>query len=250
MSKKPVVHAYFLCYNEENILPHLIKHYSNFCEKITIIDNKSTDNSVEIVKSFPNTEVLTFESNNSFHDGVHIDVKNNVWKSSIGVADYVILGDTDEFLYHENMIEFLITSFNNGITIFKPEGHHMVGDEDLNLLPNDNILEKVKYGVRTEVLDKMMMFNCNKIKEINYNFGCHNASPLGEVKLSTDNSLKMLHFKFMGLKDYLYKNKIRGERLSDFNKKYGFGTYYLFTEEECTNDYLGNYLKNRKQILK
>jgi len=250
MSKKPIVHAYFLCYNEQTVLPHLIKHYSKFCEKITIIDNKSTDGSVEIAKSFPNTEVLSFESNDSFHDGVHIDIKNSIWKSSIGVADYVVLGDTDEFLYHENMIEFLTKSLEDGITIFKPEGYHMVGDEDLHLLPDNNILEKVKYGVRTSVLDKMMMFNCNKIKEINYNFGCHNANPIGEIKLSSDNSLKMLHYKFLGLKDYLHKNKTKGARLSDFNKKYGFGTYYLFTEEECTNDYLGNYLKNRKQILK
>ena len=113
--KKPIVHAYFLCYNESNILPHLIKYYSTFCEKIHIVDNHSTDNSREIVESFSNTEFSTFDSNGEFNDHSNKEVKNNIWKKSRGKADYVILGDTDEFLYHENMSEFLIESYKNGI---------------------------------------------------------------------------------------------------------------------------------------
>ena len=104
MKIKPIVHAYFLCFNEEEIIPHLIKHYSTFCEKITIVDNNSTDNSVSIAKSFENVDVVTFNSDNQFNDGIQATVKNQVWKSSVGIADYVIVGDSDEFLYHPNMI--------------------------------------------------------------------------------------------------------------------------------------------------
>jgi glycosyltransferase involved in cell wall biosynthesis len=246
--KKPIVHAFFLCYNEANILPHLLKHYLSFCEFVTILDNNSTDNSVEIVKSFQNTDIIPFDSKNEFHDGLHIKLKNHVWKSSIGIADYVILGDTDEFLYHEDMVNFLINSKENGVTLFKPEGYHMVADIDFNLTPTDNLLDSVKHGVRTSVLDKMMMFDCNKIENINYNFGCHNANPTGQIKLSTDTSLKMLHYKFLGLEDHKYKQKIRAERLSDFNKQHGFGLYYLYNEEEQINDYMG-YLNKREIVL-
>ena len=35
---KPIVHAYFLCYNEEHILPHLLDYYLQFCEKIYNFD--------------------------------------------------------------------------------------------------------------------------------------------------------------------------------------------------------------------
>ena len=141
--KKPIIYAYFVCYNEANILPHMLKHYLSFCEKVTILDNNSTDNSVSIINSFNNTEVIPFSSNESFNDHVHIKLKNHVWKSSIGVADYVILGDTDEFLYHENIIDFLSQSRDKCITIFKPEGYHMIADEDLILSPTDDILKKL-----------------------------------------------------------------------------------------------------------
>jgi hypothetical protein len=248
MKQKPIVHAFFVCYNEENILPHLLKYYSTFCEKITILDNNSTDKSCEIIQSFPNTEIIPFESNGEFHDGVHVKLKDHVWKSSVGYADFVILGDADEFLYHENMVDFLIESKEKGITFFKPEGYHMIGDEDLELTANDNIFEKVKYGVRTPVLDKPMMFDCNKIININYGFGCHTANPVGTVVPSIYNGLKMIHYKFLGLKDYLYKNKIRAERLSKFNKENGFGLYYLFTENEHIIDYK-SYVDRRTKVL-
>lgn len=246
--KKPIVHAYFLCYNEATILPHLLKHYLSFCDKVCILDNFSTDNSVQIVNSFRNTEVLSYNSGNELRDDIYIQVKNTVWKRSIGIADYVIVGDADEFLYHKDIESYIQKASQNGITIFKPRGYHMVGDEDLDLGKNDNIFEKVTKGVKTDVLNKMMMFDCNKIKEINYSFGCHMANPVGEVKLLDDGELKMCHYKFLGMNDHLYKNNIRRQRLSEFNKQYGLGTYYLFTDDQAREDYRG-YLNKRENVI-
>jgi glycosyltransferase involved in cell wall biosynthesis len=246
--KKPVIHAYFLCYNEATILPHLIKHYLSFCDKVCILDNFSTDNSVQIVNSFKNTEVLSYNSGNELRDDIYIQVKNTVWKRSVGVADYVIVGDADEFLYHKDIQSYIQKAYQEGVTIFKPKGYHMVGDEDLDLGKNDNIFEKVTKGVKTDVLNKMMMFDCNKIKDINYSFGCHMANPVGEVKLLDDGELKMCHYKFLGMNDHLYKNNIRRQRLSEFNKQYGLGTYYLFTDDQAREDYRG-YLNKRENVI-
>ena len=124
----------------------------------------------------------------------------------------------------------------------------MVANVDFILKPEDNIFDLVKNGVRTPVLDKQIMFDCNKLFEINYGFGCHTAQPKGEVIVSTDSSLKMLHFKFLGLEDHKYKQKIRGNRLSEFNKNNGLGLYYLFNEQEQINDYM-NYLNKSVKIL-
>jgi len=212
------------------------------------MDNNSTDNSVKIAKSFDNTEIIPYNSDNQVRDDIYLRLKNQVWKISQGVADYVIVGDADEFLYHTDIVKFLTDSFENGVTIFKPEGYHMIGDETLNLTDSDNIFETVKQGVRTPVLDKMLMFDCNKIKEINYSFGCHSANPIGEIKLMDNTDLKMLHYKFLGIENHLYKHSLRRERLSDFNKKYGLGSYYLYTDEENIQDYK-NYIEKRKLVL-
>ena len=73
--KKPIIHAYFICYNEEYILPHLLKYYLGFCEKIVIIDNMSTDNSRAIINSFPNTEIISYNSKGKFDDNKHKNIK-------------------------------------------------------------------------------------------------------------------------------------------------------------------------------
>lgn len=246
--KKPIVHAYFLCYNEEYILPHLLRHYSTFCEKIHIIDNMSTDRSVEIVNYFANTEIIPYNSNEEVRDDIYLNIKNNVWKRSIGDADYVIVGDADEFLYHENIVKFLTESFEKGITLFKPEGYHMIGDEDLILSSDDNIFEKVTEGIIGSSNDKLMLFDCNKITQINYSFGCHFANPVGQVVLSTNKDLKMLHYKYLGLVDFIPKQKLRGDRLSHFNKVNGLGSYYLYDSQQHKDEYK-TFIQKRKKIL-
>lgn len=145
------------------------------------------------------------------------------------------------------MINFLINAKQKGITLFRPEGYHMIANTDVDLCGDDNILDIVKNGVRTNVLDKIMMFDCNKIKEINYGYGCHSANPSGELVLS-DMELKMLHYKFLGLKDYLEKNKIRAKRLSEFNITNNFGTYYMYSDDEHIKDY-AQYLEKSKPVI-
>jgi hypothetical protein len=245
---KPVVNAYFITYNEEYILPHLLKYYSTFCEKITFIDNESTDNSHNIINSFPNTNILKYDTNNEIRDDIYLTIKNNVWKESKGKSNYVIVGDADEFLYHKNMVEFLSDIFIKGYTIVTPVGYQMIGDEDLNLTPSDNILEKVTKGIRAECVDKLMLFDCNQIDEINYSFGCHVASPTGNVRVLNSPDLKMLHYKYLGLDNFLMKQVRSGKRLSEFNKQRGLGMYYLYDESKHQAEYK-TFIEKRVEAL-
>jgi len=245
---KPIVHAYFLCYNEEYILPHLLKHYSKFCERIYIMDNNSTDNGHLIIERFPNTEIIKWDSNNEVRDDLYLELKNHTWKQSRGIADYVIVGDADEFIYHENIVNFLIQSKENGYTVFKPEGYHMIADADLTLTEDDDLLVKVKDGIRGKSNDKLMLFDCNQITEINYGFGCHEANPDGNVIYCNDPSLKLLHYKYLGLSDFIPKQRIRGERLSEYNKLRGLGSYYLYDAKRHTEEY-NSFILRRKPVL-
>jgi hypothetical protein len=44
--------------------------------------------------------------------------------------------------------------------------------------------------------DKILLFNKSKITDINYDPGCHSASPKGIVKFSK-NTYNLLHYKYL-----------------------------------------------------
>src|SRR5690606_32463251 len=88
------IHAYILTWNESDIIGLVIKHYQKFCDKITIMDNHSSDGTDKIAKSM-GCEVRKFGTR-YFDDAENMKVKNECWKGSD--ADWVIVCDADEVL--------------------------------------------------------------------------------------------------------------------------------------------------------
>lgn len=244
--KQPVIHGYFTCYNEAYILPHALKHYSLICDKIFLYDNQSTDNSVEIAKTFSKVEIIEWNTNNQHDVDAHLNLGNNVWKNSIGKCDYVIVADIDEFLYHSDLKNFIKSAKKKGITLMKAKGFWMIGDESLELKPEDDLITSVPKGIYNACNDKVLIFDPNAIKEINYVPGFHQCSPIGDINMN-QYELRLLHFRMIGLKNYLYKQNLRRGRQSEINIKKQYNTHYWRTNQEDINEYRDMVL-NRKPI--
>lgn len=231
------IHYFALCWNEERILPHTLEYYSKFCDRITIFDNESTDRSVEIIKSYGGN-VETYSSNNEIRDDIYLDIKNNCWKDSIGEADWVIVGDIDELLFHPNLIKKLSELKEEGYTIIKPHGFDMVTET----FPK-NLLD-IRYGMPdNDHLGKCICFNPNAIEEINYKPGCHKLKPKGRVKYYKKSDMKLFHYKYLGLEYLFYKMELYKQRLSAVNLENKWGKHYLFDEDKHEADYLKRWNK-------
>ncbi len=124
--KIPIIHLYSICYNEKVLMPHFLDYYSGFCDKIYIYDNQSDDDTVKICEKYNNVSVLTFDTAGKIRDDIYLTIKNNIWKKSRGIADYVIVCDIDEFLFHHDLMNFLNNIKSNNVTIVKPIGFNMV----------------------------------------------------------------------------------------------------------------------------
>ena len=64
------IHAYIIAWNEEKILPFTLDHYSQFCEKIYVYDNMSTDGSDQIYEKYDKVVVKKWQT----PDGKYNDV--------------------------------------------------------------------------------------------------------------------------------------------------------------------------------
>ncbi len=239
------IELYTMIYNEERILPYFIDHYRNFVKKFIFYDNESTDGSVKLIQeSGVEHEIRPFKSGNTQDDFIFLDIKNNSWKKSRGKnVDYIIICDCDELIYHNDMKEFLKGAKNMGVTLFKPEGFDMVSikfPDPINV--NGSITNQIKTGVKSTLLDKCAMFSPDKITEINFGFGCHTASPVGDVLMS-QYELKMLHYKNISLEYTLDKKNISKGRVPEEYAKAGIAKHYFYPDEEFiakVNDKLEN----------
>jgi len=69
------IELYAVAWNEEKIIEYFLRYYSAFCDKIVIYDNESTDRTPEIVRSYPNTELRSWSSNNQINENLYLVMK-------------------------------------------------------------------------------------------------------------------------------------------------------------------------------
>ena len=235
INNKLIIHVHVLCWNEEVLIPYFLDHYS-FAQKIIVYDNESDDNSIALLNADSRVELKMNRTDGQIRDDGYLEIKNNDWKESRGEADYVIVCDMDEFLYHSHIVNFLSFAAQMGYTIFKPVGYQMLGKPFTK-----------KMGVKLPSRDKTMMFNPNKIEEINYEPGAHECNPVGEIKLWRTDDLKMLHYQWLNLYYVIARYQKYHARLSDINREQDWGAHYLSREAELKT-YYGNLVQLAKEI--
>lgn len=208
-----IIEAHLLCWNEIDIMPFVIRHYKQFCDRIVIHDNHSTDGSAELAASL-GCEVIPF-GNRWFDDQENMNVKNNCWKGS--KADWVIVADFDEAL----SFHYLDDITKSNCTIFKTYGWQIMSEE----MPK-NHLEEILTGYHFKNYSKNIIFNPQAITEINYSPGAHKCDPKGDVRWS-DIELYVLHYKHMGgVQRTIDRYKQYQKRMSPNNRKNGWGIHY------------------------
>jgi hypothetical protein len=217
-----MIEIFTIIYNEEIILQKFINHYRERfpnCE-ITIYDNMSTDNSRQIAVE-NNCKIIDYNSNNEIRDDLYLEIKNNCWKKAN--TSWVLIADADEFLdINQEQLQ------KEDCSIILSKGYNMVNLED------DLIFENIKFGIRAKQYDKYYLFNKSKIKEINYEAGCHSANPKGEIKFSK-NVYNLFHYTMLSEQYLIDRYRRNYERLSSINKKYGWGIQYTENEQIIKN---------------
>lgn len=208
---------YSICWNEEFMLPYFFKHYRNkFPDaEFVIYDNMSDDKSREIIDA-NGGKIVDVDSSGEFRDDINLRIKNSCWKLSD--ADWVIVCDVDEFVDCDE--ELLRTT---DATIIKCEGYEMVGNTD--------DIDSINLGARNYYMDKAILFKPDKIKEMNYSVGCHDYSPIGNLKYASFR-VPLKHMKYVNRLYVLKRYEQLNKRLSFINKQNNWGHHYSQSIDE------------------
>lgn len=234
------IEVFAICYNEEKLLPYFLRHYSTFCDAITIYDNQSTDSSQKIIDSNPITNLISYDTGNEIRDDIYLEIKNNCWKKS--KADWVIICDIDEFVYHTYIRDIL--AHMDHITAITPEWFNMFSEKFP--VTKRQIYTEVNRGMSGGA--KLNLFRPGELTEINYGPGCHACHPEGNVMLSQWTGIKTLHFRYLSKEFVLSRNASYFARLSQQNKDNGWGFHYGFDPKDVTEHFESNLKLSSKVI--
>jgi glycosyltransferase involved in cell wall biosynthesis len=240
------VNIFIFCYNESVLLPKTVSHYKKNIPSctITIYDNESTDNSVEIAKAL-GCNVISWSSNNIVDDIKLRGYKNGIWKD---VKDgWIIVVDMDEWLCITE--EELKEEKEKGATLIKVFGINIIGESKTLDLSDVNLDDIDKYeDTNSSIwLCKKVCFLRESIIDMNYYIGAHTCEPNGIIKFSEQIYI-MKHMSNLGenfIIDKIIKRYERSEKMRNFN----MCSHYTNDIEKIKQDY--HYLlMNSKSLSK
>lgn len=243
--------CYALAYNEETMLPQFIEHYKQFCDKIVIYDNMSTDNTKEIALD-SGCEVISWEApGGGLNDQCYLDIKSNCYKADRNDYDWVMTVDADELYSHKDgvngLLECLEKYKKQGITLPKVRGYNMVGEDDNNL-----DISKIHKGVADISYSKRCIFNPSL--NMNWDYGCHPQhsqrylDSIPGVVESPEEEVLLYHYKYINLQYVIDRHASYNKRQSEFNKSRNLAVHYAYGKDKIVQEYLD--LKNNSTDVK
>lgn len=246
--------VYTIAYNEAPFVKNFLRAYKD-AEKIIVYDNFSTDNTVQLLKKNKRVEIRPHDSGNEIRDDMYLDIKNNCWKEARGKADWVIIVDFDEIFTRAvntgtGKLKFdldLSDAYDFRFHLIQPCGYNIFL-EAMPLYENINPLSYNLKGCYDTYSEKPCCFRPDKIREINFFPGCHEAKPeafRGHVHILRVPQYKLLHFRYCNLELYFRKLNQYRRRMSDYNLISGLGGHYMWPDEKHNEIYFRGLIESK-----
>ena len=132
--------------------------------------------------------------------------------------------------------------------MFYPQGYEMCSEQYPQYDGKHLLTELVPCGVADKWYCKSILFDPNRIVEMNYVAGAHTCDPLGVVNVGEDKELKMLHYKWMGLDEFLDRKHLFAQRRSESDIQMNLGRHYMRADEEVIQSF-NTKLKEAKKVV-
>jgi hypothetical protein len=221
------VHLYTLCWNDGPRLSFFFRHYDAIVDRYVIYDDGSDAATLARLKAHPRAEIRQFvRSDPTSFVRSEQDVSNQCWKESRGHADWVIVADIDELLWHGDLPAYLARCKRDGITAIPALGFQMIDPQ----FPAEgaDLPACITQGMPWWDMMKLAIFDPAAIDEINFAFGRHKAAPTGRVIYPPADELLLLHYKYLGIWQTFRRHRELARGLGSFDIAHGLGFQYLW----------------------
>lgn len=209
-----------LWYNEEDLAPFFLKHYSYVDRIFLFLDADTTDNTRKICESYSNVKIENFSFPEGFDCITQVEKINQVVKELKGQFDWVYSVDADEFIFppkeYKDAKEFLAKQETEQFNLVRAKMWQVFPHyTDPDLDPTNPVIKQRQHG-DPDLNSQFNLHYANKpivVKpetDIIWHPGCHSFRS-SKIKVA-EKVFYGVHWK-MASEQIAIKRRIEGRRL-------------------------------------
>jgi Glycosyl transferase family 2 len=196
-----------------------------------VYDENSDDGTRDILQTHPKIELRQFIR--TVPDSLELSKKavhDHCWKEARGTADWVILVDIDEHVYHPNLSAYLAAQSNCGVTFVPTLGFQMISE--VFPLPCEHLARSRTVGYPSQPHSKLVIFNPAAIDELNMEVGSHSAAPSGRVYFPETDEVMLLHYKYLSFEYFVERYRQLSQRVGSIDVANSWDVHFHRTPEQ------------------
>jgi len=225
-------------YNEEYLLPWWLNHHKKYFDYGLMINYKSTDNSVKIIKEIcPDWQIVDsvnpeFSAKDCDEEVMYYEDQIDGWKIALNVTEF-LYGDYKSLDEIEKQKYFYIPSF------------YFVDDKDdsnpdLNIPLHDQIFNGIDYKDKPH----LRRLRCLHNSKMNYPLGRH-----FENYEDTTEDFVIFSYGFAPMNESVIKRKLQIQhRIPQIDKRRGFGTEHHNFGQGLTRESLFDMMNEHRSV--
>lgn len=185
--------VFMLNFNNADVLPFTLRHYSTFADEISVWDDQSTDGSRHILRSHDKVLMREWPYDTGIDEDRFLAHACEWYPKAHPAFDWAMWVDPDEFIYAPDVRKVL--EENSQYDVITTLGYNMTG----NGLPKDDghsqIYELNPNGIHAPVYSKPVVFRPSAY--VRWNRGKHALQDCNP-KVTPVAQFKLLHYRYMG----------------------------------------------------
>jgi hypothetical protein len=195
-----------------------LRHYCTFADKIIIYDGGSTDGTREEITTCPSAEIHDWPGSDALCDDEFLEFANSEGQWSD--ADWNILVDADELVYHPSIRDVLGWYLREGVEVPRIQGFTMVSKSFPTT--QGQIYEEVRCGFPDVIWSKPAVFR----NRMCWTMGRHGLdfTRFQRPVQSATAEIKLLHYRALGIDYVRERHKRNWDRVPERCRRMNLGT--------------------------